>query len=218
MVPQTLKRRSPFWVLAVVILSYTLVGCSVAGSPEAAPSTSNTVPTEPEVRQTDDEGKALPFLTPFPNRWNANNDGTSYEPCTEVQDGDLQRSGLIPGSVTDVAKSDFQTARGCRWTFRDDGRSSLSQSIGNLSHPEQGVLGYKRENSETMRWYPDVVLDGRTVVVGSLSPIECTATVQSGKAIVGTTVVRLGENKPAPEEMCETALGFLRSTLARIPN
>jgi len=93
----------------------------------------------------------------------------------------------------------------------------LSQSVGNLSDSEKDVLDYKVKNLRTMDWYPNLTIDGRTVIVGSLNDLECTASVQSGNAVVGTTVVRLGgENEPM-DTMCQSAVDFLRSTLPQIP-
>lgn len=203
-------------IVAVIVVVLTLAACSVTGSPSPSPkSPPSTVSADP--RQVDDAGRALPFVTPFRNRWNSNNDGTPYEPCTAVSRDVLLEAGLLPETVEDVAKSDFQTARGCRWTFQDDGKSSLSQSAANLAQPESGISGYKAKNARVMRWYPDEEIEGRRVVVGSLTPMGCAASVQSGDALVGTTIVRIGAHKPPIEQICERAIEFLKATINRIP-
>ncbi|WP_338155878.1 DUF3558 domain-containing protein [Gordonia alkanivorans] len=212
-----LRDRTWRILLSASVICYASIGCSISGSPAAVSPLSQQTSTPGQVRQADDAGNRLPFVTPFPNRWNSNNDGTQYEPCTAVTTDTLRRSGLVPESVVDVAKSDFQTARGCRWRFEGKQRSALSQSVGNLSDSEKDVLDYKVKNLRTMDWYPNLTIDGRTVIVGSLNDLECTASVQSGNAVVGTTVVRLGgENEPM-DTMCQSAVDFLRSTLPQIP-
>ncbi|MFT4127988.1 MAG: DUF3558 domain-containing protein, partial [Gordonia sp. (in: high G+C Gram-positive bacteria)] len=45
------------------------------------------------MRQTDDQGRRLPFDTEFPQRWSDGNDGTSYEPCTALSPDRLTELG-----------------------------------------------------------------------------------------------------------------------------
>lgn len=200
-------------------LALALSSCSTTGVavPSTAPSSWDRTPARPTIRQTDEVGRALPFKNQFPNRWSINNDGTTYEPCTAVEPNTASQFGLIPESVRDVAASDFQTARGCKWKFRDDGKSSLSQAVGNLMQPEKGLTGYKQQYSATMEWLPDIDVHGRRAIVGSTMPSECTVYVESGAAIVGTGVTRFGAEKPPLNDTCESAISFLRLTIGNIP-
>ncbi|MGV6991259.1 DUF3558 family protein [Gordonia amicalis] len=205
--------------LGAGVLALALTSCSTAGVavPSTASSSVGATPAQPNIRQTDEAGHALPFDNQFPNRWSINNDGTSYEPCTAVEPNTARQFGLIPESVRDVAASDFQTARGCKWKFRDDGRSSLSQAVGNLMQPEKGLAGYKQQYAATMEWRPDIEIQGRRAIVGSTMPSECTVFVASGAAIVGTGVTRFGAEKPPIADICESAIDFLRIMIDNIP-
>ncbi|MDJ0455337.1 DUF3558 family protein [Gordonia amicalis] len=205
-------------VLAVALLGASLVSCTAHGEPSAAPSVPQSSVAAPSIRQTDDEGRTLPFENPFPNRWSANNDGSAYEPCTQISEALIREFGLDPQSIEDVAASDFQTARGCSWTFNDDGRSSLSQAVGNLTPAAQGLDGYKRFNAAGTTWYPDIEIDGRRVLVGSIASGECTQIVRSGDAAVVTTITRVGFDRPSTVDVCRTVEQFVRSTLPGIPS
>lgn len=205
-------------VLLLLAAGSTLAACTFTGSPVGV-SSSQSIPTSAnvEIRQTDESGHPLPFDTKFPNRWSINNDGTPYEPCTAPSAALLKRFGLDPASVGDVAASDFQTARGCRWRFVDERRSSLAQQVGDLVDPTEGLEGYKRLNTSGSSWYPDFEINGRTVVMSSLFPGECGVTVQSGSAVVVTSALRFGVNRPPQEQICSTASEFLRATIDEIP-
>ena len=196
--------------------------CAVSGTPQAGSSSVYESWPQPsgqvaDIRQTDDQGRNLPFTNRFPNRWSINNDGTSYEPCTYVTDATVVRFGLDPRSVEDAASSDFQTARGCRWYYIDDPLSSLSQSVGNLVQPSQGLRGHKDRIGNTFELLPDLEIGGRQVVQGSRLPGSCSVFVRSGDAVVGTTVNRFDIVRPPTAEVCNTAVGFLRATIADIP-
>lgn len=217
---ETLSYRNAVSVAAALcalpVVGTGLVACTTSGSPSAVPAATNTS-AEPEIRQTDAAGRQLPFPTEFPNRWSRNNDGTDYEPCTQVSEATLRQLSLDVRSVADVAASDFQTARGCSWKFLSDGRSTLSQFVGNINGTEQTLSGYKSLNSAATDWYPDTSLDGRRVLVGSGMSAECAAIVQSGSAVVVTSVIRFGVPKPTTSEICDTAIAFLRNTISEIP-
>nr|WP_148281284.1 DUF3558 family protein [Gordonia sp. KTR9] len=199
-----------------------LTSCGVSGTPlagEVAASSSMSEPVElnTEIRQTDDRGRALPFENKFPNRWSINNNGTTYEPCTYVSSVTLSRFGLDPDSVEDAALSDFQTARGCRWYYLDDPLSSLSQSVGNLVRPGLGLQGHKDRISIAFDLLPDIVVAGRAVIRGSKGQGSCSVFVRSGDAVVGTSVTRFDIVRPPTAEVCNTAVEFLRATIADIP-
>ncbi|GAB98516.1 hypothetical protein GONAM_02_00380 [Gordonia namibiensis NBRC 108229] len=209
--------------LAIALASFTVFsfgGCGtetgqaqpVAESSVAAPS------LKPEgIRQTDDAGNRLPFETEFPNRWSINNDGSTYEPCTQVSVEVVNRFGLDPDTVEDVAASDFQTARGCQWKYINDRRSSIAQFVGNLQRPEDGLAGHKELNRAGTSWLPDAEINGRPVLRESMGPGDCTVYVRSGDALVITSVTRMGSNPPATEQLCTEAADFLRATVAQIP-
>lgn len=171
----------------------------------------------PGIRQTDDDGLALPFETVFPNRWSANNNGTTYEPCTRVETQVLLESGLDPASAEDVAASDFQTARGCKWTFRGDSSSVLSQFVGNIIQPAEGLDGHKRLNSGGISWLSDSEVAGRRVLRGSIMASECGVYVRSGDAVVVTSIISFESEGPTTEEICVRAEEFLQATIRAIP-
>ncbi len=196
--------------------------CAVSGTPQAGSSGVYESSAQPSgevagIRQTDDQGRNLPFVNRFPNRWSINNDATNYEPCTYVAESTVIRFGLDPGSVEDAASSDFQTARGCRWYYVDDALSSLSQSVGNLVRPDQGLRGHKDRIRNTFDLLPDLEVGGRQVLQGSRLPGSCSVFVRSGDAVVGTTVNRFDIVRPPTAEVCNTAVEFLRATIADIP-
>ncbi|GAB84039.1 DUF3558 domain-containing protein [Gordonia rubripertincta] len=208
--------------LSVALASFTMLalsGCATeSGQPVAEPSTAMSPSKAQEIRQTDDAGNRLPFETEFPNRWSINNDGSTYEPCTQVSVDVVTRFVLDPDSVGDVAASDFQTARGCEWKYVDDRRSSIAQFVGNLQRPEAGLSGHKASNDAGTTWLPDTEVNGRRVLRESMGPGDCTVYVRSGNALVITSVTRMGFNPPPTEQLCAEATDFLTATIAQIPN
>ncbi|WJG15727.1 DUF3558 family protein [Gordonia sp. Swx-4] len=193
-----------------------LSACGVAGSPTPTSSSGPHSSAATGVRQTDDAGRRLPFDTEFPDRWSSNNDGTSYEPCTQVPEEVVRRFGLDVESVGDVAGSNFQTARGCQWSYTNNELSFLSQFVGDLDRPQGGLSAHKEEYAATS-WHPDIEIKGRRVILGSTGPSDCAAYVQSGEAVVITNVVLIEQNPPPIEAVCASAADFLRSTIDGIP-
>lgn len=191
----------------------TVNGGPVAGTPGPTATSSSA----PSIRQTDGSGRNLPFVTEFRNRWNINNNGSPYEPCTEVSVDVVRQFGLDPSSVRDAAASDFQTVRGCDWTLIEDGRSSIAQFVANILRPNDGLTGHKTLNRAGTTWFPDIEVEGRRVLVESMMAGECTVYVQSGNAVVITSVTRLGFRRPATEAVCREATDFLRATISEIP-
>lgn len=216
---QTLPRSrailASVWTI-VGVSGLVLSGCSTSGEPTPVPSSSAPV-TAPKIRQIDDEGRQLPFQTTLPNRWSINNNGTGYEPCTQVPANVVVRFGFEPATVKDAAASDFQTARGCTWTSSLDGRSSLSQIVGNILDPEDGLSGYKKLHSPATTWFPDGQVHGRRVLVGSTMRGECAVIVQSGDAVVVSSITRVGPGRPPAEEVCADVTAFAGATIAQIP-
>lgn len=165
------------------------------------------------IRQTDEEGRRLPFTTVFPRRWSNGNNGTTYEPCTAADTAILDAAGLEPSSVKDAAIADQQTARGCRWTFTNREFMSLTQIVGNSDPLEQ----YKLEAPQSFEWRDDIYIDKRKVAVGAVPDLgECTALTQSGTAIVFTRVSNYGESPPI-SEICDKAIAFTRATIDQMP-
>ncbi|MCR5976575.1 DUF3558 domain-containing protein [Gordonia jinghuaiqii] len=199
------------------VVGIAVSGCSVSGTPASESSRAHHSSSTPLIRQTDDAGRQLPFRTTFPNRWSINNDGTSYEPCTQVSESVVRQFGLDVESVSDVAGSDFQTARGCQWTFANNRLSFLSQSVGNMLSPDGGLSAHKEEYSPGVTWLPDIEIVGRHVLLGSMAASDCGAYVTSGTAVVVTSIVRIESNPPRTEDICATAADFLRATMKEIP-
>ncbi|MBD0862474.1 DUF3558 domain-containing protein [Gordonia sp. zg691] len=224
--PSSATPRHLFAVTASLICLWsTAVACAtVPGDPVQTLRAGSTTPTDspapssPSLRQTDDAGRVLPFENTFPNRWSINNDGSTYEPCTEIPADVIRSFGLDPGSVSDVAASDFQTARGCEWTLREDRRSTISQFVGNILRPEGGLTGHKELNRAGTTWYPDTEVDGRRVLVESMMPGDCTVYIRSGDAVVITSVTKSGFARPPVDELCKTAISFLQATVRQIPS
>ena len=205
--------------VSCLVLGLLLVGCDASGtavSEISSQSSASVRASTPEtVRQTDDQGRRLPFTTRFPNRWNENNDGSKYEPCTSVRESALESVNLEPATVEDVAGADKQTARGCRWYFSGERFAQAAQFVGNITEPNRGLEGYKSQN-DGWRWFPDQVVGGRTIAVSSLGDDHCATHVLSGLAIVHTSV-SLRSNSRDVVEKCRRALAFTRATIDLIP-
>lgn len=202
-----------FTVTAAAALALAGAGCNVAG--DALPTSGDAAqPTESStIRQTDDAGNRLPFTTVFPDRWNMNNDGTTYEPCTAVTEPVLLQFKLAPNSVRDAAGANHQTIRGCNWNFADSESNSLTQVAGNGPSLQE----YRAKNDPGFAFLPNVSIQGREVLRFRIAgEFQCTAAVQSGRAQVLTTVFMF-KNTPPVDQLCEIPVNFLRATIDRIP-
>ena len=199
--------RSPFPIAAAAIVVLCSTSCAVDGEPGAATSASNTI--EP-IRQTDSSGKILPFVTRFPDRWSANNDGTTYEPCTALTDTEIAAAGLDPESVADAAIANHQTARGCRWKHSGIQLSGIGQITGNRPTFEERM----KLRSDFKAWW-DLTIDGRLVMVDPDSAASCTVTVKSGRSPVSTIVTRTWKAPPT-KELCAIAIDFTRRTIPKM--
>jgi hypothetical protein len=206
---QSLKLAAFALTAAGIAACAPVSGTAVKSS--SSPSSQKSFETT-GVRQTDDAGKRLPFVTTFPNRWSSNNDGTPYEPCTAATPAVLAESGLDPTSASDAAKADFQTLRGCEWKFTDGNLASLSQYVGNGPSLEQ----YKKGREPFSEFLPDTSIDGRRALLQPLGRRMCTTIVQSRSAQVLTTVTIVSDPPPI-SSICDLALEFARETINQIP-
>ncbi|MEP9390846.1 DUF3558 family protein [Gordonia sp. VNK1] len=198
-------------------LCATIAGCAISSpqAPEPEQATSPLSSQATTTRQTDEAGRPLPFETEFTERWSNLNDGSAYEPCTALDANDAAGLGLDPDSVRDVALANYQTARGCGWHFADANTSTLSQGVGN----ELPLPQYKKKYAVNINWLYDTAINGRTVAVGEpkgLQSHSCLTAVQSGSAIVTTSVI-ISVNPPPTPEICSKAIAFTRATIDKMP-
>ncbi|MET2979418.1 DUF3558 family protein [Gordonia polyisoprenivorans] len=192
----------------------TLSSCSNSehiNRPVDSIARSTTAPA-PTTRQTDANGVSLPFKTKFTHRWNSNNDGTLYEPCTAVNAEVLSKFNLSAQTARDVALADQQTARGCDWETEGDPFSSITQSVGNAP----SLTEYKARQSGHMKWLPDVELANRSVAVGIITSGECTTYVASGTAVVATSAT-FHIDLPPEDQVCAKAIAFTAATINKMP-
>jgi hypothetical protein len=207
--------RSTLTLLVILLLSSACTGTQGEGVPSRHSPTSTSSQDTPRsatsIRQTDAAGRSLPFRTQLPNRWSRLNNGTSYEPCTAVDSDVLAEHGLASDSVSDAATADFQTARGCTWTFSDDEFASLSQFVGN----DNPLPAYKASRQAYTSFRPDQQIEGRSVLVSTNGASTCRTITQSQNALVFTSV--MGSSKPI-DELCNIAIEFTRATIKQVPN
>lgn len=214
--PELLKPKILVGLIILISACLFVVSCAASGTAvrELPRSRSLATSITVEVRQTDDQGRSLPFKTVFPNRWSFRNNGTSYEPCTAVSSKALRVLGADAASVRDSASADSQTARGCSWTISagDVKFASVSQVVGN-SPP---LSEYKQARAGTVQWMPDISFAGRPALVGTSLIGECEIHVRSGSAGVGTIVTFLVDPPPT-SEICAKAIAFTRATIDQMP-
>lgn len=185
----------------------------------AATATATATATAPTtVRQLDANGQRLPFTTDFANRWNRANDGTEYEPCTALTDGQLEALGVAPSTVGDSAGTNGQTARGCYWVYaqrESEWEWTVTQIVGNS--PSLGS-DKRRKRSSFDIWMDDIEIEGRTVGLHRLRDgRDCDTYVQSGRAAVTTLVIRHGPPGHPIEEICARAIEFTKATIGKMP-
>ncbi|QHN25807.1 DUF3558 domain-containing protein [Gordonia pseudamarae] len=201
-------------LVACLAVVCALSACATPGEPipTSEPATSEPVTSTPApIRQTDDRGKPLPFTTRFPDRWSANNNGTSYEPCTALNDAELTSLGLNPTTVRDVALANHQTARGCIWKYFGKSMGGISQSTGN-----RPTFEYELTDRE---WYIrsyTTTIGGRLAIVNYWKQFSCFTIVKVENARVTTTANRV--LTPTPEaELCNLAIEFTKLTIPKMP-
>lgn len=202
-------------ILLTAILVCTLGGCTVSGQPTRQLSASKSSHAlGADIRQTDAARRPLPFSNSFPNRWNGNNDGTSYEPCTADARSAREALGIDESTVRDVAVADHQTARGCRWKFKERRLASLGQSLGNF---DGSLSDYKAEPKLVkFSFREDRVIHGRLVSVFTIENDTCSVAVKSGKAIIVTSVDIIHQT-PRIDSICQMAIDYTRATIDQMP-
>lgn len=204
------------WLITLACISVATVGCAPATDVLQVSSPKSF--TREAIRQTDDQGRRMPFETKHDRRWNRANDGSPYEPCTALSSLELHSLGVDASTVRDAAGTNGQTLRGCRWNALSTGRPipwSISQFVGN----SEGLADDKKRRSTAIDvWFDDVVVEGRVVGVHRMRDgFTCDTYVQSGRAGVSTLVVHLGPTLPPPAEICDRALEFTRATISKMP-
>ncbi|WP_423785342.1 DUF3558 family protein [Gordonia bronchialis] len=206
-----------YWSAAIqALLILGSVACTAPGEPVSSSSSVEVAEsTLVSIRQTDAVGRRLPFATKFPNRWSINNDGSTYEPCTSVNEEILVSLNLDPRTVKDAAVADHQTVRGCIWKYKGERFASADQHVGNMNGGVTSIEGYKARNRD-FRWFADSSIDGRTIGVFSVSRDDCGTIVESGRAFVFTDV-GVGTASDDVSENCRRALAFTRATIDLIP-
>ncbi|WP_132994027.1 DUF3558 family protein [Gordonia zhaorongruii] len=201
--------------VAAIATLVSVSSCAIEGQPISVADSGHAGSV---IRQADDNGVRLPFETRHANRWNAANDGTTYEPCTAVSGSNLAEAGLVPSTVADAAGTNGQTLRGCTWDYQ---RSSLGDSwtLTQIVGNSRGLDSEKRLKSTSSDvWLPDREMDSRLVGVHRTNGVwSCDTYVQSGRAAVSTIVNHFGTAKPDPDEICERALAFTRATIDKMP-
>ncbi|GEE02073.1 hypothetical protein nbrc107696_25190 [Gordonia spumicola] len=74
------------------------------------------------IRQVDAVGRTMPFTVTNPDRWNAQNDGVSFEPCTAFTYTQLVEMRVDPRTVVDAsAERRYPNGRGCTWDYASTG-------------------------------------------------------------------------------------------------
>lgn len=198
---------------ALLCIAIALAGCATESDGSITTSSSAS-----GIRQVDANGTHLPFDTRHDRRWSAGNDGTRYEPCTALDEGELAALSVDPESAADAAGTNGQTLRGCKWryTSTDFGdRWNLSQFVGNSPGLD---FAKNRRSGGINEWLPDVSIAGRQVGVHIYTTgTQCDTYVQSGGASVITMVTHYGQNQPPISEICDRALAFTRATIGKMP-
>ncbi|OPX16611.1 DUF3558 family protein [Gordonia sp. i37] len=188
--------------------------CSEPQTSESGPSElgkESTSITSSMIRQTDAQGRHLPFLTTFKDRWSDRNDGSNYEPCTALSVAQISALGIDPQSVEDAAVANYQTVRGCQWRLQGSPTFIVGQNVSN--GPD--LFEFKKKNSSIISWMDDLTINGRTTAVGTRNgQASCISSVQSGAAIVTTSVSMLGA---PPSETCAKAIAFTKATIDKMP-
>jgi len=198
------------FLLAIVIVF--IPSCSVedgAAQPVSNGGTESKSSAAPGAAENQD----LPFENKFPNRWNASNDGTPFEPCVAFSEEELSRFEIDAAVVEDAAQVDGQGVRGCMWFMPD------LFSIGVVVTDADSLAQYKLGMPE-IDWKSDVNLGGRVVGMAVLNDDEtaCMTYVESLESIVVIDVGIVGGSEVRSQhDPCRIAVDFMASNLEKIP-
>lgn len=188
--------------LCILGLGLAATACTISGSPLPQREL-----VSPDPRSVTNHPGA------FPHRLNPGNNGTAYEPCNDANQRAVDTLGWDWSSRRDAATVDKQTARGCDWLDKEQGSLwGLSQIVGN----SPSLDAYRKFN-HFFDWMPDLMFDGRRVLVFSMNSGTCVARVQSGTAGVNTLAHSFHVPTSPMHEICARAIAFTRATIARMP-
>jgi hypothetical protein len=155
----------------------------------------------------------LPFDNQFPDRWNAANNGSPYEPCVAFSDQELVEFEIDPAAIEDAAIVNGQGVRGCRWLM--PARFSISNLVTNSS----SLKAYRSGTSEN-NWLPDLNVKGRVVGLFNTNhgrSSTCSTYVQSYSAGVVTNVVTSTSDEGQKIDACKLVVDFTRAYIDKIP-
>lgn len=198
-------RRAPSLLVAACVSVVGLCGCSTTISSVDATRASSTGSIAGSSSTTATNTLQAPHPQP-----NANNNGTSFDPCLAYTAGELKSWGVAPGSVEDKGVNDT-VQRGCLW--KGDGWV-LQQLVVN------------RQLDEYLD--QDLFPGAEAVTVGGLSAVKfrsppddmtvCYVEIPSQKATVGTIVsVRDSKAKQAIPDACTKAIAIAADTATKLP-
>ncbi|MFJ6097077.1 DUF3558 family protein [Williamsia muralis] len=182
-------------------------------STKAAPEQASSA-APPLAPATKGASVQLPFDNPFPNRWNASNDGTSYEPCNAFSSSELGEFGIDSTRIEDAAVVDGQGVRGCRWFM--PGIFSMSQLVTNST----SLTAY-RDGTSDFEWKQDLSVEGRAVGMFDLKfdSTSCSTYVQSFSAgVVTNFVISSDPESRGAIDPCKLVEDFTRAYIDKIPN
>ncbi|WP_350339613.1 DUF3558 family protein [Gordonia sp. (in: high G+C Gram-positive bacteria)] len=208
---ETTARRT---LLVCVLASIPILNASCGTGPDLTVPTSSTQ-TSAGIRQTDAAGTTLPFETSFEKRWNSSNDGTTYEPCTAVDQEVADTVGLDLSTTADAALVSGQTLRGCTWNYAGEGIGgwTADQVVGDF----ESLESYKEDN-KFFDWHPDITLNNRKVGIAAMNDTSCFTYVQSNDSGVATGAAYHRVPAPTLDEVCERAIELTKATIDKIPN
>ncbi|MEJ9079044.1 hypothetical protein WKY82_11525 [Gordonia malaquae] len=170
-----------------VLILMVATAVAVAGCGEGGGAVRGLFPGA--ARQTDDHGRELPFRVTNPRRWNDQNDGTTFEPCTGLAEETLRELMIDPSSAEDTETSDAAD-RGCRWTYS-------TPEFRNVVTIQQVVADPHSGSPEPTDTAPHGSDDG--------SESSCSAQFTHSAAVVTTTAEGPSGNR---ETLCMLAMYF----------
>lgn len=208
-IPSFNDRASRLLTLTAMVLMCMSTGCSIDGFPITT-TDSSVESSRSSVRQTDARGIALPFVTPFPDRWSTNSDGTSYEPCRTDRRGADQRRSRPHHRRRHRRREPPDSERvHLVLPWRTRCRLALTR------HRQPPHVRARRKTVVGTR-FRTISIKRRHVLVDSRSATACMTTVKSGKSPVFVRASKLF--KPIGREaVCQRAIDFMKRVIDRMP-